>query len=278
MRKMTARFGSACGDCGGRIEAGDAILYEAGRKAIHAGGCEKAPAPEVKTENVGSFAEVIAMLEKAAGHLKFPKIRFTVEGVPVKVWKAGPNSKYPGKVMVAENKPYSERGTFFGAIDAAGVFETSTASPAMVKVLTALGSNPVGFASAFGRKTGNCCFCLKALTDERSVSVGYGPICAGHFGLPWGEVEAAPFEGVAPEAGEGCEKCDGEGCFASCEEPEIDYDVETFDESDYDGDGVEGPEPGTWAHTARAMARAFPDDGFDWDAWKDEMKEKEWGE
>jgi hypothetical protein len=25
-----------------------------------------------------------------------------------------------------------------------------------------------------------------ALTDERSTEVGYGPVCAKHYGLPWG--------------------------------------------------------------------------------------------
>lgn len=34
-----------------------------------------------------------------------------------------------------------------------------------------------------------------------------------------------------------------------------------------------GPEPGTYAYTARLMAGIFPDE--DWDAWKDEMKERE---
>lgn len=33
------------------------------------------------------------------------------------------------------------------------------------------------------------------------------------------------------------------------------------------------PPPGSWADVAREMARMFPDDGIDWDAWKDEMKE-----
>jgi len=28
---------------------------------------------------------------------------------------------------------------------------------------------------------------MRGLDDERSVSVGYGPVCAGHYGLPWGE-------------------------------------------------------------------------------------------
>lgn len=39
----------------------------------------------------------------------------------------------------------------------------------------------------------------------------------------------------------------------------------------------EGPPPGTWAATAWLMAGAGvgQDDGFDWDAWKDEMKERD---
>lgn len=34
----------------------------------------------------------------------------------------------------------------------------------------------------------------------------------------------------------------------------------------------DGPPPGTWAFTARIMAEG-DDSGFDWDRWKDEMKE-----
>jgi hypothetical protein len=36
----------------------------------------------------------------------------------------------------------------------------------------------------------------------------------------------------------------------------------------------EGPPPGSWAATARMMAEG-DDSGFDWDAWKDEMKERD---
>lgn len=35
------------------------------------------------------------------------------------------------------------------------------------------------------------------------------------------------------------------------------------------------PPLGSWASVARIMAEEFPDDGFDWDAWKDEMKESD---
>ena len=49
-----------------------------------------------------------------------------------------------------------------------------------------------------------CCFCNRALEDERSTAVGYGPICAGHFGLAWGnrpaEFAATPVARPARQA------------------------------------------------------------------------------
>lgn len=41
-------------------------------------------------------------------------------------------------------------------------------------------------AAAFGQLYGTCIFCWKDLTDERSIEVGYGPVCAENRGLPWG--------------------------------------------------------------------------------------------
>lgn len=41
-------------------------------------------------------------------------------------------------------------------------------------------------AAQFGALTGACVFCSRRLTDERSVTVGYGPVCADKAGLPWG--------------------------------------------------------------------------------------------
>ena len=37
---------------------------------------------------------------------------------------------------------------------------------------------------------------------------------------------------------------------------------------------LKGPPPGSWADVARMMA-SCDDSGFDWDSWKDEMKEQE---
>jgi hypothetical protein len=45
-------------------------------------------------------------------------------------------------------------------------------------------------ASEYGHATGVCMFCARDLTDERSIEVGYGPVCAGHHDLPWGQTTA----------------------------------------------------------------------------------------
>lgn len=42
------------------------------------------------------------------------------------------------------------------------------------------------FASEYGHAHGYCVFCALELTDERSVAVGYGKVCAERRSLPWG--------------------------------------------------------------------------------------------
>lgn len=49
----------------------------------------------------------------------------------------------------------------------------------------------VAAAKRHAEATGNCSFCGLELSDPRSVAAGYGPICAVHYGLPWGEEEPA---------------------------------------------------------------------------------------
>jgi hypothetical protein len=49
----------------------------------------------------------------------------------------------------------------------------------------------VAAARRHAEATGNCSFCGLELSDPRSVAAGYGPICAVHYGLPWGEEEPA---------------------------------------------------------------------------------------
>jgi hypothetical protein len=46
--------------------------------------------------------------------------------------------------------------------------------------------NLLAVARRYAEETGFCAFCHHALTDPRSVSAHYGPVCADHYGLPWG--------------------------------------------------------------------------------------------
>ena len=53
--------------------------------------------------------------------------------------------------------------------------------------LSLLCEKPSEFLAECGKDMGQCCYCGKQLDDKRSKEVGYGPVCAEHFGLPWGQ-------------------------------------------------------------------------------------------
>ena len=54
--------------------------------------------------------------------------------------------------------------------------------------------DPIGVMTAHGKKSGNCCFCGRDLTDHRSTAHGYGPICAKRYTLPWDKTSAMVIE------------------------------------------------------------------------------------
>ena len=100
-------------------------------------------------------------------------------------------SKAPGTVAVTDNRPYGSN-TFYGRVAPDGAWQPGKyASPATLTAVTALlaafAKDPSGVAADYGRLVGRCAFCGSELTDERSVSVGYGPICAKRRGMPYGK-------------------------------------------------------------------------------------------
>lgn len=87
---------------------------------------------------------------------------------------------------------YSERGGTYGIIDDNGALKLKLRNylggdrDELKNYLDQFEADPPGFASKMGKLMGACCFCSLTLSDERSLSVGYGPICAKHWKLPWG--------------------------------------------------------------------------------------------
>lgn len=165
-----------------------------------------ARATEVKPEpvavDVGDFSGVCALFVKASVKLKYPKIRLQLpDGQQVALTRAGSAAAEPGSINVTDGGPYG-MSKYFGRVSPAGKWVPSAKAEAiaepLIALLKALSEDPAGTAAAYGKLTGNCCFCMSSLTDPKSTEVGYGPVCAKQYGLPWGEKPAAP--AVAPTA------------------------------------------------------------------------------
>jgi hypothetical protein len=144
---------------------------------------------------VGDVRPLLALFDRAlAAGLRFPKIRLrAADGLPVVIGRAGERSKAPGSLTVTDGAGF-ESGRYFGRIDpgTGALTRGRDCTPAVVTALTELAQDPAARAAIHGHATGYCCFCARSLEDARSVGVGYGPVCAEKFGLPWGEVKAPP--------------------------------------------------------------------------------------
>jgi hypothetical protein len=157
------------------------------------------PAHAELTLNVKGIFE---LFERAAAHLKYPKVRLMVPGKQLQLGqplgfldpkdevvlaRAGARSKNAGQIRVTDGREYGSN-TFYGYIKNDGVFhQTKQITREVSMLIEELAKDPAGVAAKYGQLTGNCCFCNRSLDDERSTAVGYGPVCAKHYGLPWGQ-------------------------------------------------------------------------------------------
>ena len=145
---------------------------------------DRPAAPAAPTTDLSG---VITLLQDAKQHLKFPASRLTAsDGTPVVLKVAGDRAKEPGTVNATDGGSYPDN-RWFGRIALDGAFKPGRdCTTDVIDVLVRLGSDPATVAAEHGKLTGSCSFCRQPLSDERSTEVGYGPVCAKHFGLPWG--------------------------------------------------------------------------------------------
>jgi hypothetical protein len=141
------------------------------------------------------------LFDKAKIHLKHPKVSLGLPGDHrgLRISLAGPRSGHPGAINLtsvaastaqnnAWHRGYYQQHDWYGRVNTDGTLTLGKNAPAaMVTLLQDFAANPAKVAASHGHLTGSCCFCSKALTDERSTAVGYGAVCADHFDLPWGE-------------------------------------------------------------------------------------------
>lgn len=136
-----------------------------------------------------SFARINELFAKAGGRAAI--VFRTKSGEDFRLSVAGERSQQPGSVNVTDTARGFESRVWFGRITRDGSWQpnrkldTATVN-AVEAALVLFNADPDAASAAFGRETGVCCFCARELTDERSVSVGRGPVCSARFGLPWG--------------------------------------------------------------------------------------------
>ena len=161
-----------------------------GRLALRAENPATKPG-ETSKGGPGPFTPLVEFMARATenGGIKYPKIRLNLDGKRLVLSRAGDTSRNPGSIHVKLNDEY------LGSIGVNGSpYSQHTFPEAVEAELKAIAENPAERALAHGKATGNCCFCARELEDYRSVSKGYGPICAQRYGLPWGEVDGNPSE------------------------------------------------------------------------------------
>ena len=139
------------------------------------------PAPKIDT----NLTTVYEFIMRARQHLKYPKIVATnVYGELFRFYLSGERSKHPDTLNIV--MPSTD--TWFGRIFEDGTWhKPHTVTPEreaqIMELLTHLAEDPAGYAARHGKLTGNCCFCNRTLTDPRSTSAGFGPVCASRYGL-----------------------------------------------------------------------------------------------
>ncbi len=145
---------------------------------------EPKPEPKLSSEE---FPRLVEMLHSALEHLKHPRIVVEFDEGSIRLNVATEMARVPGSLNVTSDGAYEDR-TWYGRIHKeTGKFEASKNCPGwVVSTLVEFNADPVGVASLQGQKYGNCCFCRRELITNESLEVGYGPVCADRYGLPWG--------------------------------------------------------------------------------------------
>lgn len=138
------------------------------------------------------FESIVNFLTHSTG-LKQPKLYLTTQtGEHLRISTASPRGKHAGKLAVSDGKPYPN-SLFYGWITATGEWQPRARVPLwVVHTLQDLAKNPADYLSRWGKMSGTCCFCGLQLDTPESKAVGYGPVCAQHYHLPWGGKVAAP--------------------------------------------------------------------------------------
>lgn len=132
--------------------------------------------------------KVSELFALAATKIKYPSIQFWRDIGELNFYLCGNLSKTPGVIRITNGQKYPNQEVY-GEIykDGKGLFRRDT-SAVFKKEIQSICNSPIDEAKIRGIKTGYCCFCATPIQTKESLAVGYGPICAENYGLPWGNL------------------------------------------------------------------------------------------
>lgn len=142
--------------------------------------------PDGERRKIGDMTKITDLFLKAKATLKFPYIQLTLGNDQIKLRLQGSTAKYPGAVSVLVNKIWVGRVHTNGEFEMGASFYSCGIQDQVLDLLVQFSKDPAGTAAALGKLACRCIFCNLPLTDEKSLGVGYGEICANHWGLPYG--------------------------------------------------------------------------------------------
>jgi len=186
-RTLISKYAGICTRCRRRFSPGTAIEWARGTGATHANPAECAaalagppPPPAPTAPQLRSVYDFLIAAQQRG--LKHPKARFLAPGGgELRLSLAGERSKVPGSIQVYVRDGWVGRveppdGRIAGPL---------AQDQALVDVLLLIARDPAAAAKEYGALMCKCSFCGLPLTDDGSVEVGYGPVCAKKWGLPW---------------------------------------------------------------------------------------------
>lgn len=128
-------------------------------------------------EGPGPFLRIIEVLDRAAGELKHPKLRYATEEGEIVLSRAGGRSRTPGAVNLTSEGSFDDRA-WYGRVERDGSFRAGRNVPAWVLgALEAIAEDPEGACRTSGQRFGRCSCCGRELTNAESIALGIGPIC-----------------------------------------------------------------------------------------------------
>lgn len=150
-------------------------------------GCShnETPLPPRQTVDVEPIMEMFRIV---GAKLKYPKIVATLGDILLRfdVVRARDSSVLSIRIRHESSRRWLGRIHSNGQVEISR-YVSEEDKEKILHLVFAFAVDPIGVASRSGKITGNCCFCVKELTDEVSLSDGYGPVCAKNYGLGRGE-------------------------------------------------------------------------------------------